>query len=101
MKRDAAVYAEAARLLETMAPNAWGNEGSPYSCDRIGQACGHFTPESGLKKLERFRALKSRYREIFCPDVERLIWWPSNEAGRDARVIALCLMAAMVETGDA
>ena len=97
---DASVYREAARLLESDAPNGFGNLGSAYSCDRLGQAAGWFGQYPTDAKRQKFKALRHRYANVFQPS-DRMVWWTHGKSGHDARVLALCFMAAMVEAGDA
>jgi hypothetical protein len=80
----AAVYRKAAKLVEDMECS--------YACEAIGEVmdCIGFAHEQDHPAL---RLLKPQ-RLSTCGG-----YWHSDN-GRDARVLGLCLMAAIVEAGD-
>lgn len=84
-REKASIYRRAARLVE--------DEIADYACEAIGQVLCLIS----FAYIEDHPAL-----QMFTPP--RLStgggFW-HGRTGRDARVLALCFMAAMVETGDA
>lgn len=94
--RDAAIYREAARLLETN-----DRDGSEFSCDRIGEALGVWEwphPIDLEIRRARYARLKDSYASIFQPKKSDTYWgrlWVENV--HDCRILALCFMAAITE----
>ena len=89
-KRDAAIYREAADLAEIGA----------YACNALAICVeGRFAERDELPIVRRFTAMFSP--DSLPEDHETHGWYGApTKAARDARVIALCLAAAMAETGD-
>jgi hypothetical protein len=91
-KRDAAIYREAARMI--------AEEETTFSCIAVRDA-------AMSRESYELTPIAVRYAEMFSPFDERLVstfdFEPSDrcdEASINHRVIALCLAAAMAETGD-
>jgi hypothetical protein len=100
---------EAARLVaeadwsprESNGYGGWPTQ--KFSCWAINKAAGkrsyQFGPDDPVPPLVK------RYQDVFKPEDGDWTWgdlWGELEAERDeCRVLALCLMAAMVEAGDA
>ena len=88
------VYREAARLLE--------RKEVITCCPAISTAERPYHDERGHNGECRLDQLEGPFREFFWPDNGQAYWWgsPKVKANQDARVIALCFMAAMAESGD-
>ena len=86
------IYREAARLLEIGARHSDNKSNVMYSCCAIAEAEGCFN-EWNLN--DRDSSLVDEYRTLFDGGFDPF------DSGRDHRILALCLMAAMVEAGDA
>lgn len=98
----AATYREAARLIEEKRCVSW------FSCHAIVQAMsdGVWTLGDEEDFIPENYPLVTAYGEWMRPDFcEGPAHWFGHEVSmdeqRDQRVLMLCLMAAMVETGDA
>ena len=98
----AEVYREAAAILER---SRLGD--SPYACDSIGQACGWFAPhgaESDVqteKRRREFCALRDRFVRLFSKedgDMYGAFFGPPTPTNRNARILALCFMAAISDS---
>jgi hypothetical protein len=93
-KRDAAIYREAARRVIAMESHG--------CCHAIAMAC--------ISRYMGWSVVQERFGDVFSPLRKRAFWWGDPytkydtphgmNASRKARVIALCLAAAMAESGD-
>jgi hypothetical protein len=71
------------------------------SCNAIAKAINGLGPEGNCGALnDPYDELQGRFEKVFRHNSASW-WWPEPPRARDYRVVALCLMAAMVETGDA
>jgi phage terminase Nu1 subunit (DNA packaging protein) len=100
----AQIYRQAARHLEAAEDGTdVGDYYSPYACDRIGQACGWYPRADSPGAQKKFVELRNRFMSVFCEyeDNGQVLFGRHEPENQDARIIALCLIAAMVEAGDA
>lgn len=99
-RSSARIYREAARLLERRGASIWNKDQITYACEAIDTVQG----VNSHATCEACQAM----RAVFADDLERQVWLAGissddgdEEKDIEGRVLALCFMAAMVETGDA
>lgn len=99
-RKRAAIYREAARLLERKAKSIWNGGAIEYACEAIDSALGI----SSAGHCAHCYAMK----EVFAAHCPGDAWLSKissetadTEEDRPGRILALCFMAAVVEAGDA
>ena len=90
------VYRRAAEVIE--------EGGMLYACDAIGVAVGWFSPD-GCNKPHPYRNKDLRnqalmyFAELFRPERRSYYWFgPTTGENKKPRILALCFMAAIMES---